>query len=56
MKKKHLLTELEEKTKYFDVCYWKERRTNPNSHDLKNWTARKRRNFQRKWSGESHEC
>ena len=57
MKRKNILTklmELEEYTKYFDLLYWKERRQNPNSPDLNNWTARKRRRFQQKWIGEKN--
>ncbi|MHA2276516.1 MAG: hypothetical protein ACXAC2_12145 [Candidatus Kariarchaeaceae archaeon] len=56
MKEKTILTILEEYTKYFDLCYWKERRKNPDSLDLKNWTARKRKNFHNNWSGEDNEC
>ncbi|MFX0015080.1 MAG: hypothetical protein ACFFB2_08155 [Promethearchaeota archaeon] len=52
MKKKELLRSLEENTKYFDICYWKERRKNPNSPDLDNWIHRKRRRFQELGYGE----
>ncbi|MFX0173676.1 MAG: hypothetical protein ACFE9L_17445 [Candidatus Hodarchaeota archaeon] len=52
MKGRKILTIIEENTKYFDLCYWKERRKNPNSPDLKNWTVRKRKNFQKLWFGE----
>lgn len=52
MKERKILTRIEESTKYFDLCYWKERRKNPDSPDLKNWTARKRKNLQTLWFGE----
>jgi hypothetical protein len=51
MNEKEILIKLEEYTKYFDLCYWKERRQNPNSPDLDNWTAKKRRYFQELWFG-----
>jgi hypothetical protein len=54
MNVKKILMELEEYTKYFDLCYWKERRQNPNSPDLNNWTARKRNQFQALWYGEKN--
>jgi hypothetical protein len=56
MTEKTILTTLEEYTKYFDLCYWKERRLNPESPDLKNWTARKRENFRKNWFGRKNEC
>ncbi|MFX0051186.1 MAG: hypothetical protein ACFE8U_07835 [Candidatus Hermodarchaeota archaeon] len=52
MKGRKFLTIIEENTKYFDLCYWRERRRNPDSPDLENWTARKRKNFQKLWFGE----
>ncbi|MHA2248348.1 MAG: hypothetical protein ACXADY_25585 [Candidatus Hodarchaeales archaeon] len=52
MKERKILAIIEENTKYFDLCYWKERRVNPDSPDLKNWTERKRKNFQKLWFGE----
>ncbi|MHA1978623.1 MAG: hypothetical protein ACW98F_19405 [Candidatus Hodarchaeales archaeon] len=45
MKEKTILSIIDEYTKYFDVCYWKERRLDPHSSDLKNWKARKREKF-----------
>ncbi len=49
-----ILSRIEEYTKYFDLCYWKERRKNPDSTDLKNWTARKRTKFRNLWFGENN--
>ena len=58
MKIRKILAIVEENTKYFDLLYWKERRQNPDSPDLNNWTARKRRQFQKIWFGEENgkEC
>ncbi|MHA2224592.1 MAG: hypothetical protein ACXAC8_05280 [Candidatus Hodarchaeales archaeon] len=58
MKIRKILAIVEENTKYFDLLYWKERRQNPDSPDLNNWTARKRRQFQQIWFGEENgkEC
>jgi hypothetical protein len=51
MSNKTRISRLEEFTKYFDLCYWKERRIDPESPDLRNWRARKRKNFQNCWYG-----
>jgi len=55
MTEKSILTTIEEFTKYFDVCYWKERRKNPNSPKIKNWTAEKRKKALKHWFGEDHD-
>jgi hypothetical protein len=46
-----ILMDLEEYTKYFDLCYWKERSINPESPDLDNWTTKKRSQFQEFYLG-----
>ncbi|MHA2051981.1 MAG: hypothetical protein ACW99F_00160 [Candidatus Hodarchaeales archaeon] len=51
MNKNNRINQIQEFTKYFDICYWKERRINPESADLKNWTTRKRRYFHENWYG-----
>ena len=56
MKGETILSIIEENTKYFDLCYWRERRINPNSSDLKNWTARKRKKFRKLWFGGGNDC
>jgi hypothetical protein len=56
MKKKGIITRVEEYTKYFDLLYWKKRRQNPNSPDLNNWTARKRRKFQELFGEKIGQC
>lgn len=52
MKDSKILAIIEEITKYIDLCYWKKRRKNPDSAELKNWAARKRKSFQKLWFGE----
>lgn len=52
MKDSKILAIIEEITKYIDLCYWKKRRKNSDSAELKNWAARKRKSFQKLWFGE----
>jgi hypothetical protein len=55
LNEKNLLMNLEEYTKYFDLCYWRERRMNPESPDLDDWTASKIRHYQKYCFGEKND-
>jgi hypothetical protein len=49
MNQKGIIRVLDEKMKYFDICYWKERIKNPDSPDLANWKRRRRTEVQNRF-------